>query len=270
MKIIIWAFAFLLSQATYAADLFVGKQPRAFQLADPLEADATIAGYPLWKGGVQWRIMDIVRSDSSTTRVPIGETVLFHTKDKRLVAVMTVTAAMGGVNVRWTGEPCKRDDMLYKANIGRHIWEDNCFTLNHLTNYANNPGGKSAELYAMFKEQGIETPPTVLALNFTRNGTRGNFLHIGLRINPEAFGFAREAETSWGRSPWNKTMSFKDPAKKQFIDALSAWGLTFAKQMDAALNQDGNAFDSIPSLDSSLLSLPRPLPLTLSKPAAIE
>jgi hypothetical protein len=72
MKVIIWALPLLLSQATYAANLFVGKQPRAFQLADPLEANATIAGYLLSKGGVQWRIMDIVRSESSTARVRFG------------------------------------------------------------------------------------------------------------------------------------------------------------------------------------------------------
>lgn len=260
MKRIIWAFAIFCSQAAFAADLFSGQQPRPFKLAEPLEADATIGGYPVWKGDGQWRIIDIVRRDSSNNRVAIGDVALFQTKNKKLVSVMTVSASLGGDSVRWLGEPCKRDDMLFKADLGRSIWEDNCVTLNHHTNYVNNPSGKSAELYAQFKEQGIETPPTVLVLTFTRNGTNGNFVNISLRINPEAFGLAREPEINWGRNPWNKTMSFNDPAKKRFIDALSAWGLNFAKQMDAALAQKPDAFSTIASLEASLSAMPTVVP----------
>jgi hypothetical protein len=258
MKVIILAIAIFVCHASFAADLFNRQQPRPFKLAEPLEADATIGGYPIWKGDGQWRILDIVRRDSSSAKVAIGEVVLFQTKNKKLVSVMTVAAPLGGESVRWLGEPCKRDDMLFKANTGRSIWEDNCVTLNHLTNYANNPGGNAGELYAMFKEQGIETPPTVLALTFTRNGMNGNFVNVVLQVNPEAYGFAREPEVSWGRNPWNKTMSFNDPAKKQFIDALGAWGLLFSKQMDAALNQKQTAFDSIASLGNTLDGLQKP------------
>jgi hypothetical protein len=268
MKFLIWALAFFLSQAVFAADLFTRQQPRPFKLAEPLEADATIGGYPIWKGDGQWRIVDIVRRDSSTNRVAIGEVTLFQIKNKKLLSVMTVSAPLGGDSVRWLGEPCKRDDMLYKADIGRSMWEDNCVTLNHLTNYANNPGGKAAELYALFKEQGIETPPTVLALTFTRNGTSGNFLNVILKVNPEAYGFEPEPEINWGRNAWNKTMSFRNPAKKQFIDALGTWGFTFAKQMDKALDQKQSAFDAIPALEATLSGLPKP-PSIAPRPAVV-
>jgi hypothetical protein len=60
-------------------------------------------------------------------------------------------------------------------------------------------------------------------------------------------GFARETEASWGKNPWNKTMSFKDPAKKQFIDALGVWALQIAKQMDAGLDKKMDAFSGISS-----------------------
>lgn len=270
MKFFILAFAIFCSQAAFAADLFTRQQPRPYKLAEPLEADATMGGYPIWRGDGQWRILDIVRRDSSTNRVAIGDATFFQTKNKKLVSVMTVSATLGGDSVRWMGEPCKRDDMLFKANIGRSMWEDNCVTLNHLTNYANNPSGTAAELYALFKEQGIETPPTVLALTFTRNGTNGNFVNVILKINPEAYGFVREPEINWGRNPWNKTMSFNDPAKKQFIDALSAWGLTFAKQMDAALNQKQNAFDAIASLEKILDGLQKPAAVAKKPTIALE
>jgi hypothetical protein len=137
--------------------------------------------------------------------------------------------------------------MLFKANIGKSVWQDNCVTINHLANYANNPGGRDAELYALMVSQGISSPPTVLEVKFTRNGTSGNTITTKIMINPEVLGFARETEVSWGKNPWNKIFSFNDPAKKQLIDALGVWALQFAKQMDEALDQKPQAFASIPS-----------------------
>lgn len=197
----------------------------------------------------KWRIYDLARSDSTggSTTVPIGKAGLFQTEGGKFVAVMTMTSNLSGGSIRWLGEPCKRDDLLFKASIGRSVWEDNCVTINHVSNYANNPAGRDAELYALFVQQGIDFPPTVLQIQFTRNGTSGNFLNIRLSINPELLGFAREKEVNWGRNPWNKTMSFNDPAKKQVIDALGSWALQFAKQMDDALTQKPDAFAAISS-----------------------
>jgi len=151
-----------------------------------------------------------------------------------------------GEGAYWTDEPCKRNDMLFKKQFasGR---EDNCVTINHITHFMANPEGKAIELYAMFKEQGIELPPTVLQIKLTRNGTSSRKLEYAIYVNPEIVGFASETEYNWSRSPWNKTMAFNDPAKKQFIDALTAWALTFAKQMDDGLKQKQDAFANIPS-----------------------
>jgi hypothetical protein len=258
MKLFISVLALCMAQAAYASDLFSNLQPRPFKLADALEADATIGGYPIWKGDGKWRLFDIVRRESTgnAANVALGDIKVFQTSEKRLVAVMIISANLSQNDIRWLGEPCKRDDMLYKANIGRSTWEDNCVTLNHITNHANNPVGKDAELYALFKEQGVDIPSTVLQFQFTRNGSNGRFYHVRLSVNPEAYGFSKESEPSWGRNPWNKTMSFNEPVKKQFIDALGAWGLGFAKQMDAALDQKQDAFTSIPPLSSVLTLKP--------------
>jgi len=146
----------------------------------------------------------------------------------------------------WIGEPCKRDNMLFKLQLagGR---EDNCVTINHITRYFSNPGGKAGEIYALMKEQGIDIPPTVLLVQLTRNGTSLRRLEYSIWINPEAVGLAREAEPEWGRNPWNKTMSSNDPAKKQFIDALTEWATNFAKKMDAGFQLKQDAFTNIPS-----------------------
>lgn len=229
-----------LSVFANSAELFPMKQPRPFAMADKLENDATIGGYPIWAGEGKWRLYEMTRSDSSRED-PMGTVKMFQTENKRLVAEMEVYANLEGGSSYWTEEPCKRDDMLFKKQFGGGR-EDNCVTINHITKFMSNPGGKGIELYAMFKEQGIEFPPTVLQVKLTRNGTNSKKLTYTIYLNPEIVGFASEVEANWSRSPWNKTMAFNDPAKKQFIEGLTAWALNFAKQMDDGLKKKQDAF----------------------------
>jgi hypothetical protein len=259
-KFAVYLLIVFCNHSAVAADLFEGTKPRDFKLADPLELNATVGGYPIWNGEGKWRLYDLKKRDStgSGSTIPIGDAGLFQTENKKFVAVMWISATLAEGNTRWLGEPCKRDDMLYKANIGKTMWEDNCVTINHISAYGNNPTGKDGELYALFVEQEVSPPPTILQIKFTRNGTHGNFLNISLSVNPEVMGFPRETEVSWGKNPWNKTMSFKDPAKKQFIDALGVWALQFAKQMDTALDKKPDAFATIPSWRSVLNEMPKP------------
>jgi hypothetical protein len=260
-KFAICLLIFFCSHLAVASDVFDGTSPRDYKWAAPLELNATIGGYPIWNGEGKWRLFNLVRRDSTggSHPIPIGDAYLFQTENKKFVAVMKVSATLAEGNTRWLGEPCKREDMLYKANIGKSMWEDNCVTINHISAYGNNPGGKDAELYALFVEQGVSPPPTILQIQFTRNGAHGNFLNIILSVNPEVMGFPRETEVSWGRNPWNKTMSFKDPAKKQYIDALGVWALQFAKQMDSALDKKSDAFALIPTWRSVLSEMPKPV-----------
>jgi hypothetical protein len=247
-KISLLTLALLATQLTCAAELFPNSSPRPFTLAEKLEADATIGGYPIWQGEGKWRIVDLIRTDSTGTAasIPLGTARLFQSEGKQWVAATDVKSNLLSGSGYWTAETCKRDDMLFKLQLaaGR---EDNCVTINHITHYMSNPAGKAAELFVLLKEQGVDIPPTVLQVQLTRNGLSQKSLSYTIWINPELVGFQREAEPEWGRNPWNKTMSSKDPAKKQYIDALSAWATNFVKQMDDGLRQKPDAFIRIPS-----------------------
>ncbi|WP_296472639.1 hypothetical protein [Rhodoferax sp.] len=244
----IFAIATICTQTANAAELFPDQKPRPFALADKLETDATIGGYPIWQGEGKWRIVDLVRSDStgSAASVPLGTARFFQSEGKQWIAAMEVRSNLQSGSGFWNGEPCKRDDMLFKLQLGAGR-EDNCVTINHITRYMSNPGGKAAELYALLKEQGVDIPPTVLLIQLTRNGLSQRMLHYYIWINPELVGFARETESEWGRNPWNKTMSFNDPAKKQYIEALTIWATKFVNQMDNGLKQKPDAFSQIPT-----------------------
>lgn len=250
---------FFTAQAAHAAELFVNEKPREFLLADKLETNATIGGYPIWNGEGKWRLIELTKSESSggAAPIPLGAAGFFQTEGKQFVAAMQVRANLRTGNGFWIDEPCKREDMLFKLQLagGR---EDNCVTINHITRYMSNPGGKLLEVYALFKEQGIEIPPTVLNIVLTRNATSQRKLVFSIWINPELAGFARETEPEWGRNPWNKAQSLSDPKKKQYIDALSQWATNFAKKMNDGLNQKPDAFADVPSWRSLHTSTPQP------------
>jgi hypothetical protein len=258
IKYLLSASALVFCQLSQAAELFVNDKPREIALADKLETDATIGGYPIWSGEGKWRLIELIRTDSSGSAapIPLGTVKVFQTEGKQFVAGMEVRANLRSGSGYWVDEPCKRDDMLFKLQLagGR---EDNCVTINHITRYMNNPGGKLAETYALLKEQGIEIPPTVLNIVLTRNSTSQKKLVFSIWINPELAGFPRESEPEWGRNPWNKVQAFSDPKKKQYIDSLSLWATSFVKKMNDGLSQKPDAFLDIPSWRTLHVSAPQ-------------
>lgn len=238
-----------------AGDVFNRKQPRHFTMAEQLEPHATIGGYPIWPGENKWRIWNITTHNSSGTADPvtIGVLSLFQTEGKKFIATMTVSANLDqGSSVGWSGELCKRIDMLYKINLGRDFWNENCLSINHITNFPGNPGGRAAELYALIMESGVEVPPTIIQVAFSRTGPNLRMYRVVLNINPELAGIARETETQWGRSRWHKSAYFRDADKKQLIDDLVKWATPFANQMEFAYQKRDDAFVSIPSWRSIL------------------
>jgi len=245
---------------SHAEDLYFNAKPRDFTFGQPLQPGTTIGGYPIWMGEGKWQLFDVTRRESTTTgqtAIPLGTAYFFQTEGKKWIATMSVDVNLRNGHTFWLGEPCKRDDMLFKLQL-RSGREDNCATINHVTHYLSEPQGKYAELLASFKEQGIEIPSTVLHLLFTRNGLEAHRLVYSIWINPEVLGFAPENEPAWGRNPWNKAKTLKDPAKKQFIDALSAWATDFVNHMDAGLKQKPDAFATVPSWRTVLTSAQKP------------
>jgi hypothetical protein len=231
----------------YGADVFNRAQPRSFSMADPLQPDATIGGYPIWQNEKKWRIWNIARRDSggSAQTVPLGDLHLFQTDGGKFVATMSITVnlAQGGA-VGWSDEPCKREDVLFKASFGSDFWNENCVSINHITGFPGNPSGRGAELNTLFRESGVDIPPTVIRLTFSRTGPNLRMYRIVLNINPELAGIARESEVNWGRNSWHKSAYSSDPAKKLFIDALIRWSTDFSKQVELAYQKKENAFNS--------------------------
>ena len=239
-----------------ANELFEGTTPKPFQIAQPLPKNSTIGGYPVWDGEGAWRMVhaSTYTSTGSLNSIKIGRINLIQTEDKKLVSAMEVRGNVsGGGNNNWSDEPCKRNDLLFKANLGRLFEDVNCVTISHMTGYYASPTGIYADIYALMNNQGVDIPPTVIKVSFTRYASGGRWLTTDIVINPEIAGFARDNET-WGRSSWHRSQALADPAKKQYIEQLSRWAVSFAKQIDVAFEKQRGAFDAMPSWRTTTLS----------------
>lgn len=240
----------VVATASMGGELFTGwaNEPKNYQLAESLESDATLGGYPIWKGEGKWRVVELKKSYTTGSSTAMGELTALQTENGKFVAFLAVYANLAQSNSSdWTDEPCKRDDYLFKASLGGMFKDVNCISLNHIVRYPGNPSGKQAELFAMTKTEGIDTPPTVLRFTWTRYSSSSRRLQYTLTINPELAGFARDSEAEWGRNSWHKSQVATDPAKKKFVDDLSVWGLAFAKEMNPAFKKQSDAFNAISS-----------------------
>lgn len=257
MKKIIGLVVICLSQFAIAAELFPNGKPQTMSIGDRIEPGSTIGGYPIWNGENKWRYFESAKLDTTGVVVGFGRATVFQTENNQFVATMVVSGNLAqALSNDWTDEPCKRDDFLFKASLGGQFSNINCVSINHIVGYPGDVKGKDAEAFAFFKEQGIDVPPSIVRVTFTRYSNNMRRYQVTLNINPEIVGFQRDTGNVWGQSTWHKSQAMNNPEKKKFINDLSVWATSFAKQMDAAFSKEPNAFSSIPSwrvgVDSTL------------------
>lgn len=249
-KIALGALFLILSSVGVAQDLFEKSDPVPFSFLDKIKPGQTVGGYPILMVGNDWSLF---HAKTSTTNLgqSIGNISAVDIRDGKFFAILDMTGNLEEVRSGdWTDEPCKRKDFLYKKGEGfRNI---NCVSINYNTSFFANPKGDFQKYYKKFRDMSFEIPPTVIRIDFTRYSDRGRRLTYSIKLNPETFGFERDAETVWGANSWNKEFSDKDPKKVAFIAGLSKWADAVRDKMDDAFDHKKDAFDAIPPLDSFL------------------
>jgi hypothetical protein len=255
--IIALSYTFLLGSVA-AQDMFAKKS-----LFSPYEATvekyqvisgkSTIGEYPQLQIGEKMRVVYANVSSSTGVSIPLGRITLFSEREKKLLyAVDTIVNLEPGRMSGWTDEPCKRDNFLWKRSIGGEFQNINCASINHFTEYYVYPTGDFQQIVVWAKDEGIEIPPTIIRVSFTRYSSGGKRIVYVVDINPEQYGIARDATMIWGSSSWHKDFIKRDPRKVEFIEKLKLWATDVQDQMDRALNKDGKAFVGMKNLDEYL------------------
>ena len=226
-----------------------------------ISAARTIGGYPIFNIGNDPGLINLkttASSGPSDSSVPLGTADLVDIRDSNFFAAFYVQANLN-VNSRisdWTDEPCKREDYLWKKSIGGKFKNINCVSINHVTRYWASPTGSFQQFLVKFREMGIEVPPTIVRVEFTRFANSGTRLRYRVDINPEVFGINRDAEPIWGSNSWHKSFIKRDEKKVQFIANLSKWAEEVQARLDNAFNKKLDAFAGMPEFSGYLRGTP--------------
>jgi hypothetical protein len=179
----------------------------------------------------EWRLL--ARQDSQSTGghagipVPMLTAYLADIRNGRLHRAVFVHANVqqnpradsGG---RWTDEPCKRSDVLFKNDIKYSFFDINCTMLNHLVFARTTTNVLANEARKQLAALGASYPGTMIAAQFTRFNPRW-FMQIWYYFNPEIDGFAPSRDSSWANNDWHKDLIDQDPRKVAYVEELKQW-----------------------------------------------
>lgn len=233
-----------------AKDLFPDNKPIKFEFLEKSPSTDTIGGYPVINLGNDLGLF-YLRTFFSNLNHPLGRLAGVDIRDGKFFASLDITANLSTVSSSdWTDEPCKSKNFLWKKSTGGAFSNINCATISYATNYFKTPTGEFQQALVRFREAGIEFPPTVLLVQFTRYADSGRRLVYKATINPEMFGIERDAEPMWGANSWHASFIQKDPKKVEFVANLSKWAEDVQSKMNDAFDKKPDAFASLPAFES--------------------
>ena len=248
----------VLSFATNAQDLFVRKglfspHETATEKLQSIGNKNTVGGYPIIRIGEEMQLLWSKVNYSTGSDVPLGRVLIFTVIKQKMMASLDMSANLATTNsTGWNDEPCKRDNYLWKRSIGGPFKNVNCTTINHIVNYFVEPKGDFQQIIVAIKDQGIELPPTVIRVTFTRFTSDGRRLVYEVDVNPEQYGLDRDATTPWGSNSWYKDFVKRDPKKVEFLANLTKWAMDAQDRIELAFDKKPNAFENLKSIDEYL------------------
>lgn len=246
------SFLFLLgllfSIPGYGQDLFNGREANSFAFMQKVPATQNMRGYPILGLGNEYGLALLKTSYSTPHQIPLGNAHFIDIMDGKFVALLYVQGNLGTDRMAsdWTDEPCKSENFLWKRSTGRQLRDVNCASINHIVRYFVSPTGDYQQFLIYFREKGIDIPPTIVRVVFTRYSERGARLIYQLDVNPEFFGIARDSEQVWGANGWHKRFIQKDARKTAFLAGMTKWAEDVQVRMDRAFEKDPAAFAGMP------------------------
>lgn len=214
---------------------------------------STIGEYPILRTGEEMKAVFSKVNYSTGVSVPLGRVTMFSQRDKRFLFGVDVTANLSQASSSdWVDEPCKREDFIWKRAIGKSIKDVNCVSINHIVNYFVNPTGEFQQILVWAKDEGIEIPPIIIRVTFTRYAPDMRRLVHTVDINPEQYGIPRDTTLPWGSNGWHKNFIGRDKKRVDFIENVKKWAVDIQDRMDAAFTKDVKAFVDVRGLNAYL------------------
>ena len=196
--------------------------------------------------------------DISKPRPQIAHVFLAQIQPPRLRAAVWARAALKPVSYRfhWVGEPCKKQDTLYRADLtGSHGEDENCLLVDHvMPNFGPRAQGIWKDAGAWLVSQNVQLPVGVMiTANVTRQ-QRSQFVAAAYSFNPRMYGCNAPISRSYADSPWHKNAINADPQRVRFVESVTTWGKVVQQHFEALVAGKTSSIENAPTK----LSLPVP------------
>jgi len=247
--------AFLLTPAAHAADLEVA--PIGSTVTGSFELGGKLI--PLPEGRFQLAARTINESPllggtMVTSRVKVGHVILVQIRPPRLIAAVHARATLAADSHRfnWSGEPCKKEDTLYRSDLtGSHGEDENCLLVDHaMLNLGPKAQGIWKDAAAWLTEQKVQVPGPVMITAHVTRFQQSRLVGASYSFNPRMYGCNAPVSRSYNESPWHKNAINQDPQRVRFVESVTAWGKVVQGHFDALITGRDSKVEHGPAIYS--------------------
>ena len=197
----------------------------------------------------------MLEGDISKPRAKIARVLLVQIEPPRLRAAVVASAVLnpGTYRMTWVGNPCKRDDTLYRADLSGSVGSesDNCLLVDHtLGRFSPRSPGIWKDAATWLREQRVELPVAVLiAANVTRS-ERWQLVTASYAFNPRMYGCDAPRARTWAESPWHRKAVDGDPQRVRFVESVVGYGKAMQQHFDALVADRQSTIEKAPTIYS--------------------
>ena len=182
----------------------------------------------------------------------IGHVIVVQIRPPRLIAAVHARAALRPDSYRfnWLGEPCKKEDTLYRADLtGSHGENENCLLVDHtILNLGPKAQGIWKDAATWLTTQKVQVPvPVVITAQVTRF-QQSQLVAASYAFNPRMYGCSAPVTRSWADSPWHKNSIGADAQRVRFVESVTAWGKVVQTHFDALVAGRESKIENRPAI----------------------
>lgn len=204
---------------------------------------ATTVNEPPWGEG-----------DISKPRPKVARVLLVQIEPPRLRAAVLASTLLAPPTYRfhWSGQACRKEDTLYRADLERsNGGDENCLLVDHsLASFSPRSQGVWKDAAAWLAGQNVQLPvPLLITASVTR--TQGwQLVAATYAFNPRMYGCDATRSRSWADSPWHRKAVAGDPQRERFVESVTGWGKGVQQHFDGLVAGRQSALDKMPEIYS--------------------
>ena len=195
----------------------------------------------------------LLEGSAASPKTKMVHVFLAYIRPPRMRAAVYARAALKPdryLGHSWSGEPCKKEGTLFRADLtGSHGEDENCLLVDHtMLNLGPRAQGFWRDAAAWLSAQNVQVPvPVVITANVTRFQNT-QYVAASYSFNPRMYGCNAPVSRSYTDSPWHKDAIGEDPQRVRFVQSVTTWGKVVQTHFDKLVAGQPSTVDKRPAI----------------------